>query len=70
MQIENGWKKIQIFFFHYLQESEKIKGLEFANPLNRQKKLRNDPQGNWVSLIFSGQKPCTSQLESNVCRLS
>ena len=34
MQIENSWKK-KIFFFYYLQESEKIKGLEFANPLNR-----------------------------------
>ena len=35
MQIENSWKKIQIFFYYYLQESEKIKGLGFANLLNK-----------------------------------
>ena len=35
MQIENSWKKSKSFFYYYLQESEKIKGLEFANPLNR-----------------------------------
>ena len=36
MQIENTLKKDpNLFLYYYLQESEKIKGLGFANLLNK-----------------------------------
>ena len=50
-------KRSKSFFYYYLQESEKIKGLEFANPLNRQKKLRNNPLGNWAILVDKNLVP-------------
>ena len=34
MQIELAEKRSKSFFYYYLQESEKIKGLGFANLLN------------------------------------